>query len=269
MAPTEVALELLGPAEVLLQQASTLFGARAGALAFDPARSTQTLRIAASDYLDPDFLPQIVTRVRTLAPSVQVEIRPLSSEFDYRRHLASGDVDLVIGNWLRPPEELHLGRLLSDDIVCLVANDHPAVTHPRSWTAQKYLAADHVAPSALHPGALGVIDEHLAAQGLQRRIVVRSAHFGLMPAMVAGSRLVMTTGRLFCSRYLDRLPVRIVRCPISFPALTYYQLWHDLTQRSAASRWLRDCVREVARDLARDLAARPTARHRTPASTSS
>jgi len=26
-----------------------------------------------------------------------------------------GEVDLVIGNWLKPPEELHLGRLLSDE----------------------------------------------------------------------------------------------------------------------------------------------------------
>jgi DNA-binding transcriptional LysR family regulator len=35
--------------------------------------------------------------------------------------LARGEVDLVIGNWLEPPGELHLGRLISDEIVCLVA----------------------------------------------------------------------------------------------------------------------------------------------------
>ena len=46
--------------------------------------------------------------------------------------------------------------------------------------------------------------------------------------MVAQSLLVLTTGRLFCSRYVDTLPVRIVRCPVAFPPLTYYQLWHDV-----------------------------------------
>ena len=51
---------------------------------------------------------------------------PLSAEFDYRRSLAAGDVDLVVGNWLEPPEELHLGKLFTDEIVCLVAEDHPA-----------------------------------------------------------------------------------------------------------------------------------------------
>jgi DNA-binding transcriptional LysR family regulator len=44
--------------------------------------------------------------------------------------------------------------------------------------------------------------------------------------------------------------VRIVRCPVAFPPLAYYQLWHDLTHESASVRWLRECVREVARSVA-------------------
>jgi DNA-binding transcriptional LysR family regulator len=69
--------------------------------------------------------------------------------------------------------------------------------------------------------------------------------------MVAESSLVLTTGRLFCSRYVDRLPVRIVRCPVAFPPLAYYQLWHELTHAAASMRWLREQVREVARHLPR------------------
>ncbi|MGD9835958.1 MAG: LysR family transcriptional regulator, partial [Piscinibacter sp.] len=79
---------------------------------------------------------------------------------------------------------------------------------------------------------------------------LKSAHFSLIPLMVAQSLLVLTTGRLFCSRYVDSLPVRIVRCPVAFPPLTYYQLWHELTHASAANRWLREQVREVARNVA-------------------
>ena len=85
--------------------------------------------------------------------------------------------------------------------------------------------------------------------GLQRQIAVRASHFSLIPLMVAESLLVLTTGRLFCSRYIDTLPVRIVRCPIAFPPLTYYQLWHDLTHSSSSMRWFREQVREVARQL--------------------
>jgi DNA-binding transcriptional LysR family regulator len=248
MQPTAAALQLLEPAAQVLQGADRLFNPRLRAVSFDAGASSSTFRVAASDYLDPLFLPTLVAHVKRSAPAVQLELMPLNRDYDYRRHLAQGDVDLVIGNWLRPPEELHLGRLISDDVVCLVADGHPA-TAGRGWTVQKYFDCEHVAPMPMHPGALGIIDEHLAAQGTQRRIVVRSSHFGLIPAMVAQTLLVLTTGRLFCSRYVGALPLRIVRCPVPFPPLTYYQLWHDLTHQAPAMRWFREQVREVARQL--------------------
>jgi DNA-binding transcriptional LysR family regulator len=259
MQPTAAALQLLEPAAQVLQGADRLFSGRLRSAPFDAAAARSTFRIAASDYLDPLFLPTLVTQVKRAAPGVQLELMPLTREYDYRRHLAGGDVDLVIGNWLHPPEELHLGRLLSDEVVCLVAATHPAASG-RGWTAQKYLECEHVAPTPMHPGALGVIDEHLAASGVQRRIVVRASHFGLIPLMVADSLLVLTTGRLFCSRYVGTLPLRIVRCPVAVPPLTYYQLWHDLTHQAPAMRWFREQVREVARQLpARRLPARAEA----------
>ena len=267
MAPTDAALALLAPAEQLLHAAGQLFGSAGQARRFDPAQSTHTLRLAAADYLDPWFLPGVVERLQREAPRMRVEVQPLSADSDYRRKLASGEVDLVIGNWLQPPGELHLGRLMSDEVVCLVAANHPAVQSPRSWTAARYLDSDHIAPAALHPGAAGVIDEFLAQQGLQRRITVRSAHFSLAPLMVAQSRLVLTTGRLFCLRHAGglpgHLPLRIVKCPVAFPPMTYYQLWHDRTHASASLRWLRESVREVARGL--DSSAPLAGQRRTPA----
>jgi DNA-binding transcriptional LysR family regulator len=249
LAPTDAALAMLEPASRLLREAETLFSPRQRSGAFDPASASMSLRIAASDYLDPLFLPRLVERLKGEAPLAQVELHPLSAEIDYRRKLAAGDVDLVIGNWLQPPEELHLGKLISDEIVCLVAADHPAARGGRGWTLERYLESEHAAPMAFHAAAPGVIDEHLAAQGLRRNIVVRSAHFSLIPLMVARSWLVLTTGRLFCSRYVDALGLRMVRCPVQFPPLTYYQLWHERTHAAPPLRWLREAVREVARQL--------------------
>jgi DNA-binding transcriptional LysR family regulator len=255
MMPTEVALSLLEPAVRVLQDAERLFGSRSRGRAFEPQQSRVTLRIAASDYLDPLFLPELVARIKHEAPQVRLELMPLTSGFDYRSGLALGEVDLVIGNWLEPAGELHLGRLISDEIVCLVAEDNPVARQAstRAWSVERYLASEHVAPMPLVTGAQGaspgVIEAHLQALGLKRDVVVRSAHFSLIPLMVAQSLLVLTTGRLFCTRYVDALPVKIVRCPVSFPPLTYYQLWHDLTHASASMRWLREQVREVARRL--------------------
>lgn len=251
MQPTEVALQLLGPTGRILQDAERVFARHGRVLReapFDAASTQAVFRVAASDYLDPLFLPRLVSHMQRVAPNAQLELMPLTQEYDYRRHLAAGDVDLVIGNWLRPPEELHLGRLLSDEVVCLVAQNHPAAGG-RGWTAQKYLEQQHVAPMPMSPGALGVIDEHLQASGARRHIAVRASHFSLIPLMVSDSLLVLTTGRLFCSRYLGTLPVKVVRCPMAFPPLTYYQLWHELSHAAPSMRWFREQVREVARTL--------------------
>ena len=250
LAPTATALSLVEPAATILREAQAIFGERRASRAFDAASSAATFTIAASDYLDPLFLPELVARIQREAPNVRIELHALTADFDYRRSLARGELDLVVGNWLEPPGELHLARLFSDEIVCLVAEDHPAARNPRAWNEARYLASQHVAPTFFAPGVRGVIDEHLAGLGLQRNVAVRSPHFGLIPLMVAQTHLVLTTGRLFCSRYVDALPLKVVRCPVEFPALVYYQLWHDVTHASASSRWLREQVREVARTLA-------------------
>jgi DNA-binding transcriptional LysR family regulator len=244
MVPTDAALRMVEPAASILRGAEMLFSDARG---FEPASARHTFRLAASDYLDPLFLPQLVAQIKSQAPLCHIEIQPLSAAADYRAQLAQGEVDVVIGNWSTPPDDLHLGRLLGDEVVCLVAKNHPAVR--RGWDPAAWLTADHIAPSAMHPGARGVIDDYLDSQGLQRNITARCPHFGLIPAMVASTLLVLTTGRQYCERYVDSLPLTILSCPIEFPRMMYYQLWHERTHTSAASKWLRERVKAVAANL--------------------
>ncbi|WP_461468123.1 LysR family transcriptional regulator [Melaminivora sp.] len=244
MQPTDAALSMVEPAASILRAAEVLFSDARG---FDPRSARRSFRIAASDYLDPLFLPRLVTRIKTEAPLCPVEILPLSPDAHYHAHLAQGEVDVVIGNWPEPPGDLHLGRLFADEVVCLVSREHPAVR--RGWSVEEWLEAEHVAPTPTHPGARGVIDAHLDSLHLARRITVRCAHFSLIPAMVAGSLLVLTSGRQFCQRYAERLPLAVLPSPVAFPSLMYYQLWHARTHHSAAGAWLRECTRNVADSL--------------------
>ncbi len=246
MVPTDAALRMIEPSASILRAAEVLFTDARG---FDPDTATHTFRVAASDYLDPLFLPRLVSQIKAQAPQCQIEIHPLTAASDYHAQLAQGAVDVVIGNWLQPPDDLHQSQLVIDQVVCLVANDHPAVR--RGWTPESWLDSEHVAPTPLHPGARGVIDDHLDSLGLRRRITARCPHFGLIPAMVASSLLVLTTGRQYCERFVDRLPVKILECPIPFPQLMYYQLWHERSHASASARWLRERVKSVAAGLAK------------------
>jgi DNA-binding transcriptional LysR family regulator len=246
MVPTVAGLRMVEPAADILRAAEMLFS---DARSFDPTTTRHVFSVAASDYLDPTFLPQLVTQLKAQAPSCGIDIHPLSADADYRHQLAQGQVDVVIGNWPKPPDDLHLGRLFGDEVVCLVAKHHPAVK--RGWDAEAWLAADHIAPMPTHPGARGVIDDHLATLGLVRKIVARCPHFGLIPAMVAGSLLVLTTGRQYGERFVGALPVQILPSPINFPRMMYYQLWHERTHASNAGRWLREQIKGVAASLPR------------------
>ena len=244
MVPTDAGMRMLEPSASILRAAEVLFTDARG---FTPRTAANTFRVAAADYLDPLFLPQLVASIKTAAPMVQIEIHPLSGDADYQAHLAQGRLDVVVGNWARPPGELHMGRLFGDEVVCLVSADHPAVR--RGWDKSAWLAAEHIAPTPYHPGAKGVIDDYLDSQGLQRQITARCAYFGLIPAMVASSLLVLTTGRQYCERFTERLPVKVLPCPVAFPRMMYYQLWHERTHTSAAGKWLREQVKTVAAAL--------------------
>ena len=248
MVPTDVGLQMLGPVSNILQAAEGLFSP---ARTFDPVQAQDTFRIAASDTLDPLFLPSVMARIKALAPGCRVEVHALSAQAQYAHDLGQGLIDVVIGNWTQPSEELHRAQLFEDEVVCLVSHKHPAVR--RGWTPDDWLACEHIAPTPAYPGWRGVIDEHLDQLGLVRNISARCAHFGLMPRMVASSLLVLTTGRQYCQRFLEGkdkpLGLALLPCPVAFPKMVYYQLWHERSHASAAARWLREQVKMSAAEL--------------------
>jgi DNA-binding transcriptional LysR family regulator len=248
MVPTDVGLHMIEPSARILDAAQVMFF---GAHAFDPRTAQITFRVGTSDFLDPLFLPRLVMQIKQKAPRCNIEIRSLSDHAHYPELLSRGELDIVIGNWASPNESLHRLTLFEDDVVSMVAQVNPAVR--RGWDVNAWLCAEHIAPTSTHLGGRGVIDEHLQSMGLQRNIVARSQNFGIMPNMVASTLLVLTTGRHYCERYLrghgGQLPLAIVDCPINFPRMAYYQLWHERSHVAASGRWLRQQVKSVADNL--------------------
>lgn len=244
MVPTDAGIRMIEPIATILQAADTLFSA---ALGFDPQTTERTFHLAATDSLDPALLPLLVSQIKRLAPYCRIEIHQLSADSDYSERLAQGGLDVVVGNWVKPPGELYMGSLFTDEIVCLVSRSHPAVHS--GWTTKSWLNAQHIANTPTYPGARSVIDDQLKALDLQRNIAVRCAHFNLIPQMVASTQLVLTTGRQFCRRFTDVLPLAVLDCPIDLPKLAYYQLWHERAHASSSSRWLREQIKSVAGSL--------------------
>jgi DNA-binding transcriptional LysR family regulator len=100
MVPTDAGLRMIEPSASILRAAEMLFS---DTRTFEPQAAVTTFRVAAADYLDPLFLPELVAQIKAQAPLCQIEIHPLSAESDYQVRLAQGDIDVVIGNWLQHP----------------------------------------------------------------------------------------------------------------------------------------------------------------------
>ncbi|WP_137175302.1 LysR substrate-binding domain-containing protein [Massilia sp. HP4] len=251
MVPTQHGESLLKPAKRILDEAESLFVRKAP---FVPEQATRTFHIAAPDYLDARFLPNVVALLRRGSPGSKVVIHALGPGLDYLRMLSDGDMDLVIANWDEPPAHLHMSKLFEDPIICTMRADSPYARRTASdaMTLEDYLDLPHVAPTQMLPGYHGVIDAYLERHGLQRRVAVESPYFGVIPYMLTQSDLVLTTGRQFIRAFEKTLPLKSFTVPVKFPPMRFYQLWHQRVHQSTEHKWLRDQISSAARALSQE-----------------
>lgn len=243
MAPTTRALELLAHATRALNGIDAIIqhGQK-----FVPAQSVRAFSLAAPDYLDSHFLPDLIERVYRLAPHARLSIRPLTFDMDFERMLEDGGVDVVIANWQQPPPYLRLGPLYEDEVVVMMRPEHPLAAKAGLSDAD-YRAAQHVAPVRYAGGVRGSIDDHLASIGMERMHRISIAYFNLVPYVLQKTDLLFTSGRRFAESCARQVPLKVVKAPLDFPPMKYYQLWHERTHDAPAARWLREQISAVVK----------------------
>jgi DNA-binding transcriptional LysR family regulator len=246
MVPTQRALELLEPAQTALGDIDKLF---VELKKFDPATTKQTFNFGSPDFLTVFFVANVVENFCRSAPLAKLVVQGIGPDFSYERALAEGELDLVIGNWPEPPEQLHISTILEDQIVCLMSKDHPLARE--GLTTKQYLQAHHVvARSSRRP----MIDMHLASLRMKREARVVSAFFNMAPYLLPHTNLIFTTSRHFAMYYAALLPLAIVPSPIKFPRMRFYQLWHGRTHHSPGHRWLRSLITAAGKKLQKSIA---------------
>ena len=252
MVPTERGLELLAHANDALAAIDRIMRP---AGEFSPATTTREFHLGAPDYLDAMFLPNIAEILRREAPGAKLIVHPINADFDYAGALERGALDVVIGNWLGPPPQMHMSGLFDDEVVCMVGSQNPLAT--RGITLRQYLETPHLAPFPYVSERQSFIDGHLASQGMRRNIQMTIPYFGQVAGMLLRTDLVFTTGRQFAQHYARYLPITILPSPVDFPPMRFYQLWHRRCHIAPEVVWLRKCISKVAAMLRASLADAP------------
>lgn len=234
LALTPRAEALREPLHALLAQLAALTSPRR---AFDPATSTRTFQLAATDYILAVVLPRLVADLRLRAPGVDLRVRPAST--DIYGDLGEGGVDLAFIVRLAEHAGIKVRKLFSDRFVCLVAAGHPDIGGAIDLPTFLRLPHAFIAPLGT-PG--GWVDRALAELGHRRRVAVTVPHFFVAPALVEDSDLVLTIPERIADMVLPGRRLRKLAPPLDLPTFDVHLAWHERVQHDPDNTWLRDQV---------------------------
>mgnify|MGYP001042078739 FL=1 len=237
MEPTPRAMGLIDSARALLERVGTEIVSDP---VFDPAKSTQPVKVALSDVGEVVFLPTLLRELRKAAPNVSIRSISLPPA-DVASGLEAGEIDLAIGYFpdLKRHNFFQQG-LFVDGFKALLRADHPVSA--RRLTLKQFVELEHAVVRA-ESRTEEVIERYLARKKIRRRVVLTTPHFASAPIIVAQSDLIVTIpeplARYFCSVSAH---VRLVELPFDAPRIELKQFWHRKFHHDARNRWLRALV---------------------------
>lgn len=231
MEPTPLAIAMTEP----IHQALKLMEASLSlATAFDAASSEHVFSVAMSDVGEKVLLPVLTAHLVAVAPGIHIDALRMATSM-YPDALRTGALDLVIGNVTLPEASFFQQHLFSDRYVCILAQDHPLAG--ASITQQDFLALEHVI--ATGGNAESVLQQHLAAHRLGRKIRLSVVHYHMAALVVAGTRLIATVPE---NTVHGIAGLCILPLPFDLPGAAVRQCWHRRVHVDPASKWLRGTI---------------------------
>lgn len=212
---------------------------------FDPAVSTREFVIAATDFLQLLFLPQLTFVISREAPGLQLRIRTIPVR-QYPAILESGEVDLLIGSTLLPEAPGIMRREVGRErMVCVTRRGHPRIGDELSL--ELYTSLSHILISPAGGSGPGLVDMELAKLGKQRRVAVYLASFLIAPWVVASSDYILTAPQRVVEAYREMLNLQIHELPIELAPLPITVLWHEKSHLDPAKQWMREAIARAFR----------------------
>jgi DNA-binding transcriptional LysR family regulator len=215
---------------------------------FDPASSREVFRAALDESAQLTILPQLVDRLRRLAPNTRLRIPTGTQPESMLRDFEVGHIDFAItSHYPTDARDLHAEFLLSAEYSTISRRDHPGVG--RRLTLKRFVELDHI--SVTHPGlANDAIDGALAEQGLRREVVLSVPEPAAVASLVARTDLISTLPRMLIDEGGEPGGIVRHRPPIRLDPVRVFLIHHERTRSSEPHRWLREQIVEVFQTLA-------------------
>jgi DNA-binding transcriptional LysR family regulator len=237
MAPTPRGAEVVVAAREVLHRVERTLRPDAR---FDPARAHRPFAFALSDVGEMVFLPRLTHALAQTSPDTpirSVSLRPDALD----EAMGGGDVDLAIGYFpdLKPPR-YGQQMLFTHHFVCLLRAGHRL--QGNRLTLSEFLSLQHVVVQS-EGRTQEILDAHLEAQGVSRRVALVTPHFLSIPRLIARSDLVVTVPHAVGIAYgRPEYGLKAIDLPFRSPRIELHQHWHRKFQKDARNVWLRALV---------------------------
>lgn len=216
---------------------------------FEPANSSVTFTVMASDYFGLTILPLLMERLRFAAPNITLTIvAPQPSRI--REVLANSEVDLVVGFFHDLAEGLYQTIVVREPLVCAVRAGHPTIDG--SISAAQYSSADHVyygSPPSFVSSIEIMLERVLPPLGIERRSCVHVPTLSMMPGVIARTNLVGTLPGRVPRSVVQASTLQLLPLPFELPELPVHAIWHERMHDNSAHRWLRGLVQEIGKSF--------------------
>lgn len=240
MEPTPHAVQLihlLSHAEALLETALEHH------VVFHPATSDRTFHLCSTDIAKVTMLPKLMNRLKTLAPSVRVELREMSDRTS--EQLESGELDLAVG--FIPP--IGAGfcqqRLFPERFICVVRSDHPRIANILSL--DQFQNEVHLAITTSGTGH-SVVEKALEQKRIRRNIGLRVSGFLGIAGIITSTDCLAIVPEQLGEALAGSGEIKLLELPFQVPAYYVMQHWHERYTHDPAIRWLRAVFAELFLD---------------------
>lgn len=237
MEPTTHAIQLidlLGHAEVLLETALEHH------VVFHQATSDRTFRLCSTDIAKVTMLPKLMNRLKTVAPSVRLELREMSDRT--AELLESGELDLAVG--FIPPMGAGFcqQRLFPERFVCAVRADHPRILNRLSL--DQFQDEVHLAINTSGTGH-GVVEKAIDEKHIRRNIGLRVSGFLGIAGIITSTDCLVIVPEQLGEAIARAGDIKLFDLPFQVPAYYVMQHWHERYTHDPAIRWLRSVFAEL------------------------
>lgn len=208
---------------------------------FDPATSTRTLSIMATDYVVDVLLTQAIVAFAQEAPHMRFDIVPLAET--PVEELRRGRADLFIAIDRAISTELPYAPLYSEDFVLVGWRDNPSLAAP--MTQALYEELGHI---TVRFGKQTASHEETVVRALSipRRVEVLAPDFTSVGPLLVGTNRVATLHRRLANRMAAALPLTLVELPFTIPAVCESAQWDARNANDPAIAWLITRLRAIA-----------------------